>query len=79
MRLHNINQDPGIFWAILEHQNQVASYFYVCLIPIQLLLVQVSDLREMALIEEKAETEMDEITLEPSQAEKTLEGQKPDK
>ena len=29
----------------------------------------------MALIEEKAETEMDEITLEPSQAEKTLEGQ----
>ena len=33
----------------------------------------------MALIEEKAETEMDEITLEPSQAEKTLEKQKPDK
>ena len=40
--------------------------------------MQVSDLREMALIEEKAEMK-DEITLESSQAEKTLKGQKSDK
>ena len=51
-----------------------------CLIIIQLLLVQVSDLREMALIEEKAEMyDEDEITLEPSQVERTLKGQKSDK
>ena len=42
--------------------------------------MQVSDLREMALIEEKAETyDEDEITLESSQAERTLKGQKSDK
>ena len=40
--------------------------------------MQVSDLREMALIEEKAEMK-EEITLESSQAERTLKRQESDK